>query len=138
MKKMKLEDSYLLMKKVKEVYSIKDEFTTTIYNNYYICKMIATKLDEFDSWKGSYPHTHFLQTRGSSYINAFYQCLSHIPALTRLILETDIFEDMLDKEKNHLSQYIIQLKLNNTIWILNFKETHIYQFPITRGRFYIS
>jgi len=38
MKKFKLENVYLLMKKVKEVYSIKVDFTTTIYNNYYICK----------------------------------------------------------------------------------------------------
>jgi len=78
------------MLKAKEVYSIKDDFTTTIYNNYYICKIIANKLDEFDSWKVSHPLTHFIQTRGSSDINAFYQCLSHIPALSRLILETNI------------------------------------------------
>jgi len=117
MKKIKLENVHLLMKKEKEVYSIEDDFTTTIYNNYYICKMIATKLDEFYSWKVSHPLTHFIQTRSSSDINAFYQCLSYIPALTRLILETDIFDDMLDEKnkynKNHLSQYIIELKLNN-------------------------
>jgi len=121
----KFENIYLLTKKVKEVYSIKDEFTTTIYNNNYICKTIASKLDEFENWQIgiNYHLTHFIQTRGSSYINAFYQCLSHIPALTRLILETDIFENMLDKknDKNQLSQYIIQLKLNDNINMMEYK-----------------
>jgi len=89
MKRIKLENVYLLMKKVKEVYSIKDDFITTIYDNYYICKTIANKLDEFDSWKNSHPLTHFIPNRGSTDMIAFYQCLSHIPALTRLILETE-------------------------------------------------
>jgi len=38
------------MNKAKEVNSIADEFANTVYNNYPICKTIATKLDEFENW----------------------------------------------------------------------------------------
>ena len=107
----------LLMKKAKEVYSIEDDFANTVYNNCHICRTIATKLDEFECWQNGvqYPLTHFIQTRGNSYINAFYQCLSHIPALTRIILETNIFDNMLDPINNPLSQYITQLMKNNKL-----------------------
>jgi len=38
----------LLMIKTKEVYSIDDVLANTISNNYHICKIIATKLDEIE------------------------------------------------------------------------------------------
>ena len=106
-----------LMKRAKEEYSIDDDFANTVYNNYHICRTVANKLDEFDCWQNGvqYPLTHFIQTRGNSYINAFYQCLSHIPALTRIILETNIFDNMLDPINNPLSQYITQLMKNNKL-----------------------
>jgi len=107
----------LLMKKAKEVNSIDDLFANTVSNNYHICRTIANKLDEFECWQNGvqYPLTHFIETRGNSYINAFYQCLSHIPALTRVILETNIFDNMLDPINNPLSQYITQLMKNNNL-----------------------
>jgi ubiquitin C-terminal hydrolase len=107
------------MKKAKEVYSIDDVLANTVSNNYHICKTIATKLDEFENWQNGlqYHCTHFIQIRGNSYMNAFYQCLSHIPALTRIILETNIFDNILDTIKSPLSQYIEQLMKNNKILV---------------------
>jgi len=96
------------MNKANEEYSIDDDFANTVYNNYHICRAIGNKIDEFECWQNGaqYHRTHFIQTRGNSYINAFYQCLSHISALTRIILETNIFDNMLDPVNNPLSQYI--------------------------------
>jgi len=63
----------LLMIKAKEVYFIDDVLANTVSNNYHICKTIATKLDEFENWQNGlqYHCTHFIQTRGNSYINAY-------------------------------------------------------------------
>jgi len=50
--------------------------------------------------------------RGSSFFNAILQCLSHIPAVSRLILETDLLEDVM-KIITPLSQFVVQLLINN-------------------------
>ena len=100
----------LLIKKAKEVYNIKDDFVNSIINFEKVSKIIKNKIVEFDSWPNGviYYLTHFIRNnRGSSYLNAVYQCLSHVPALTRLIIETNIFEDMITNKKDtNLSHYI--------------------------------
>ena len=106
-----------IMRKVKEIYSIEDDFANSVFNNDYICTTIANKIEEFDSWKRgvNYYLTHFITPRGSGYYNASLQCLSHIPALARLILETDLFEYVFDNSKEFISltSFIIQLLKNN-------------------------
>ena len=109
----------LLMEKAKEVYNIEDNFIETITMNDHICKTIANKIEEFDDWKPGvkYNLTHFISVRGSSFYNAVFQCLSHIPALTRLILGTDIFDDTINDNfpNNYLKQFVRQLLINNKV-----------------------
>ena len=105
------------MKKFKEEYEycIENNLCSTVYNNHFICKTIASKIDEFELWENGvqYPLTHFIDRRGSSYINAVFQSLSHILALTRLILETNTFDNLMDPVDNLLSLYIVQIMRNN-------------------------
>ena len=65
-----------------------------------------------NSWdkRVNYYVKHFIDHRGSSYFNAVFQCLAHIPALTRLILETNTLNIILTTEvENQLSKYVAQL-----------------------------
>ena len=106
----------VVMKKAREVYCIDDELGRKVSKSFSICKTIENKLEECYTWKNGikYPLKHYINQRGSSYINAFFQCISHIPALTRIILETNTFDEMIpNPRKNDLSQYIVRIMMNN-------------------------
>ena len=98
------------MKKFKEVNCIESNLWFTVHNNHNICKTIASKINEFELWENGvqYPLTHFIDRRGSSYMNAVFQSFSHIPALTRLILETNTFDNLMDPVDNLLSLFIVK------------------------------
>jgi hypothetical protein len=77
---------------VKQVYSMSDLFTSSIYNDYRISKTIADKLDNFMYWELGTVHSlnNLSNTNNSCYMASLFQCISHIPALSRLLLETDL------------------------------------------------
>jgi len=77
---------------VKQVYSLTDFFTKSIFNEYTLCHTISEKLDEFNLWElGKFNSLNNLSnTNNSCYMAALIQCISHIPALSRLLLETDL------------------------------------------------
>ena len=81
-----------IQRKVKQVYSMSDLYTSSIYNEYKISKTIANKLDDFMYWQLGTVHSlnNLSNTNNSCYMASLFQCISHIPALSRLLLETDL------------------------------------------------
>ena len=77
---------------VKQVYSLTDFFTRSIFNEYTMSNTISEKLDEFNLWElGKFNSLNNLSnTNNSCYMASLLQCISHIPALSRLLLETDL------------------------------------------------
>ena len=99
-----------IQRKVKQVYSMSDLFTSSIYNEYKISKTIANKLDEFMYWQLGTVHSlnNLSNTNNSCYMASLFQCISHIPALSRLLLETDLCTNI--SNTTFLFNYIKLLK----------------------------
>ena len=100
-----------IQKKVKEVYALDDNLCTSIYESYKISKTISEKLDNFMFWDSGTIHTpnNLVNVKQSCFMDAILQCLSHIPALTRLLLETDFSTNL--PRKSFLSYYIELVKV---------------------------
>jgi ubiquitin C-terminal hydrolase len=95
---------------VKQVYSLTDFFTRTIFNEYTMSNTISEKLDEFNLWElGKFNSLNNLSnTNNSCYMASLLQCISHIPALSRLLLETDLCNNI--SQDTFLFNYIQLLK----------------------------
>jgi len=99
-----------IQRKVKQVYSISDISTSSIYNEFRISKTIADKLNEFMYWELETVHSliNLSNTNNSCYMASIFECISHIPALSRLLLETDLCTNI--SNTTFLFNYIKLLK----------------------------
>ena len=96
---------------VKKVYSLTDFFTRSIFNEYTMSNTISEKLDEFTLWELGTNHSlnNLRNSQNSCYMAALLQCIAHIPALSRLLLETDLCTNISDN--TFLFNYMELLKV---------------------------
>ena len=96
---------------VKQVYSLTDFFTRSIFNEYTMSDTISEKLDEFTLWESGTKHSlnNLRNSQNSCYMAALLQCIAHIPALSRLLLETDLCTNISDN--TFLFNYMELLKV---------------------------
>ena len=127
-----------IQKKVKEVYALDDNLCTSIYESYKISKTISEKLDNFMFWDSGTIHTpnNLVNVKQSCFMDAILQCLSHIPALTRLLLETDFSTNL--PRKSFLSYYIELVKVLIKETKSDQNNINIVQKKFTEGRSLIN
>ena len=88
----------------------KSEITKAALDNQ-ISKIIQNYIESHMSWENSTNHSSvnvLVYKQNSCYINSVLQCLARIPALTQLLLDTNLFENMDDS--TFLHKYINLIK----------------------------
>ena len=100
-----------LQRKVKQVYGIDESIASWIYELSSSSKAIANNVDQFNDWNFGIVNSvnNLINIGHSCYMAVCFQCMSHIPALSRLLLETDIGQNL--DENTFLSRYIKLLTL---------------------------
>ena len=101
-----------IQKQVLHLYDIDINYARMISNEYSISNLIDSKIHSFTDWKfGTINSVSNLPNLNRScYIASVIQVLSHIPALSRILIETDIIGKDLDPN-SFLFRYIKFLKI---------------------------
>jgi len=104
--------NYEILKKAMSMYQItKGEIIRSVAD-YKISPIIKNYISSHMNWENSEIYSYMnvlVWKRNSCYINSVLQCLARIPALTQLLLNTDLFQNM--DESTFLYNYITLLKL---------------------------
>jgi len=102
-----------MMKKAMSIYSIKKNEIIKAMTDFKTSEIIQNYISSHMTWENSVNHSHMtnvlVNKTASCYINSMLQCLARIPALTQLLLDTDLFQNM-DKS-SFLHKYITLLNL---------------------------
>jgi len=104
--------NYEILKKAMSMYQItKGEIIRSVAD-YKISPIIKNYISSHMNWENSEIYSYMnvlVWKKNSCYINSVLQCLARIPALTQLLLNTDLFQNM--DESTFLYNYITLLKL---------------------------
>ena len=97
--------------KVQQVYGIDESLRHSIFEGNSISFDISEKLYKFMDWNFGILNSvnNLINVGHSCFIAVIFQCISLIPALSRLLLETDIGKTL--EENTFLSRFIKLLKL---------------------------
>ena len=102
----------IMVKKAMSVYDItKDEIINAV-TDHKTSLIIQRYISSHMAWENSENHSYMnvlVNIDNSCYINSVLQCLARIPALTQLLLDTNLFLNM--DESTFLYNYITLLKL---------------------------
>ena len=100
-----------LQRKVQQVYGIDESLSNSIFEENSISFAISENLHKFMDWNFGIVNSvnNLINIGHSCFMAVVFQCISHIPALSRLLLETDIGHNL--DENTFLSRYIKLLKL---------------------------
>ena len=93
-------------------YSIKKSEIIEAIKNYQTSQTIQNYISSHMSWENATNHSYvnvLVWKNSSCYINTVLQCLARIPALTQLLLDTNLFQNMDDT--TFLYRFITLLKL---------------------------
>ena len=101
-----------LVKKAMHVYLITKNDIIKGVTDSNTSKNILNYISSNMNWKNSVNHSHMnvlINKTASCYINSMLQCMARIPALTQLLLDTDLFQSM--NESTFLYKYIALIRL---------------------------
>jgi len=114
----------LTIKNVISAYDIKEEEAIEACTNHRIQEIIMDFIQTHMTWQtGIHYFVNVLPNiQNSCYIYSVLQCLIRIPVLSRLLLESDLFQNI-DK-KTFVSKYISLLKMMFTNQQPNIKQVH--------------
>ena len=104
-----------LLENINQAYSLNlDYIENTLVAEYNTSKIISDKLNELDCWQlGEVNSVNNMKNiHNSCFMAAVLQCLSHIPSLSRILLETNlVYCNTLNEKTSFLYHYIQLLKL---------------------------
>ena len=101
-----------MVKKAISVYQISNDEIIKAATEYKISPIIQNYISSHMAWENSENHSYMnvlVLKENGCYINCVLQCLASIPALTQLLLDTDLFKNM--NQITFLYNYITLLKL---------------------------
>jgi len=98
-------------RKVDQVYSLTNLFTSSIFHEYTMSNTISEKLDEFNLWELGTILTlnNLSDSQNTCYMASLLLCIFHIPALSRLLLDTDLCNNI--SQNSFTFNYIQLLKV---------------------------
>ena len=103
-----------MVKRAMSVYHISKAEIIKAATDYRISPIIKNYISSHMAWENSDNHSYMnvlVWKENGCYINCLLQCLARIPALTQLLLDTDLFQNTEEKTRTFLDNYITLLKL---------------------------
>ena len=111
-----------MVKKAMSVYQISKGEITQAAIDYKVSTIIQNYISTHMAWDNSENHSYMnvlVWKENGCYINCVLQCLARIPALTQLLLDTDLFKNM--NQSTFLYNYI-----TNGIFISKWRTLYMY------------